>query len=175
MRLNSNRNNKNNNRNNMAQEEEKVKPLLKIKPKFNLLVLASNYFVTLATLIFIAVLLVQTTEINPLYCVAVIGVYVLYIAIRVLINKRHYKKTIYLFFESELLILKKYGRQEQIIIPYEDVADILFYQNYAEKIFGMGKLGVKIRSGNFLNNIIMLEGINDLNGTIEKLKYILYG
>ena len=98
-----------------------------------------------------------------------------YIAIRVLINKRRYKKTVYLFFESELLILKKYGRQEQIIIPYEDVADILFYQNYAEKIFGMGKLGVKIRSGNFLNNIIMLEGINDLNGTIEKLKYILYG
>lgn len=175
MRLNSNRNNKNNNRNNMVQEEEKVKPLLKIKPKFNLLVLASNYFVTLATLIFIAVLLIQTANVNILYCIAVIGVYVLYMAIRVLIYDKHYKKTVYLFFENELLVLKKYGRQEQIIIPYEDIADILFYQNYAEKLFGMGKLGIKIRSGNFLNNIIMLEGINDLNGTIEKLKYILYG
>lgn len=178
MRLNSNRNNNNSNninRNNVPQEGEKVKPLLKIKPKFNLLVLASNYFVTLATLIFIAVLLVQASAIKILPCVAIIGVYLLYVAIRILINKSHYNKTVYLFFETELLILKKYGKQEQIIIPYEDIADILFYQNYAEKIFGMGKLGIKIRSGNFLNNIIMLEGIDDLNGTIEKLKYILYG
>lgn len=178
MRLNSNRNNNNSNninRNNIPQEGEKVKPLLKIKPKFNLLVLASNYFVTLVTLIFIAVLLVQTSAVSILPCVAIIGVYVLYMAIRVLIYKNHYNKTLYLFFETELLILKKYGKQERIIIPYEDIADILFYQNYAEKIFGMGKLGIKIRSGNFLNNIIMLEGIDDLNGTIEKLKYILYG
>ena len=175
MRLNSNRNNGNNRNNVSPQENEKVKPILKLKPKFNLLVLASNYFVTLATLIFIAVLLVQTAAVNILYCVAIIGAYVLYMAVRVLIYKNHYKKTAYLFFETELVILKKYGKQEQIIIPYEDIADILFYQNYAEKIFRMGQLGVKIRSGNFLNNIIMLEGINDLNGTIEKLKYILYG
>ncbi len=40
------------------------------------------------------------------------------------------------------------------MIPYNDIADILFYQNYAQKIFGMGSLGIKISSGNFFNNII---------------------
>lgn len=168
------RNNRNNiNSNNINQNE--IKPLLKLKPKFNLLTaLSSKHLGTLATLIFIGVLLIQTSAVSVWYLIAGLAVYFVYLIIRMTWLKRKYKKTAYLFFEDKLFIIKKYGKQEQIMIPYNDIADILFYQNYAQKIFGMGSLGVKILSGNFFNNIIMLESVEDLNGTIEKIRNIIY-
>lgn len=171
-----NRVNKNNNSiNNNDINQNEIKPLLKLKPKFNLLTaLSSKHLGTLATLIFIGVLLVQTSGVNVWYFIAVLAVYIVYLVIRMLWLKKKYKKTAYLFFEDRLFIIKKYGRQEQTMIPYNDIADILFYQNYAQKLFGMGSLGVKISSGNFFNNIIMLESLEDLNGTIEKIRDILY-
>ena len=172
----------NNNRN--MNKQEQVKPLLKLKPKFNLLTamtatsykgsLASNHLGTLITIIFIVVLLVQTEAINIKYAIALLAVYFIYLAIRMFMLKRKYKKTSYLFFEDRLYIIKKYGRNEQTLIPYNDIEDILFYQNYSQRIFGMGSLGIKISSGNFFNNIIMLESLEDLNGAIEKIKNIIY-
>lgn len=172
----NNRINRNNNiNNNMNDEEEPIKPLLKLKPKFNLLTaLSSKYLGTLATLIFLGVLLVQNAGLNVWYFIAVLAIYLIYLAFRMISLKRKYKKTMYLFFEDRLYIFKKYGREEQTMIPYGDIVDILFYQNYAQKLFGMGSLGVKIASGNFFNNIIMLESVQDLTGTIEKIKNILY-
>lgn len=161
------------NSNNTNQNE--VKPLLKIKPKFNLLTaLSSKHLGTLATAIFIGVLLVQTTEFSIWYFILALAVYLIYLAIRMVSLKNKYKKTSYLFFEDRIYIVKKYGRQEQTMIPYSDIADILFYQNYAQKIFGMGSLGIKISSGSFFNNIIMLDSIENLNGTIEKIRDLLY-
>ena len=164
-----------NNTNSNYMNENEIKPLLKLKPKFNLLTaLSSKHLGTLATLIFIGVLLIQTSELSIWYFIAVLLVYLLYLSIRMLRLKNMYKKTSYLFFGDKLFIIKKYGRQEQIMIPYDDIADILFYQNYAQKIFGMGSLGVKISSGNFFNNIIMLESLEDLKGAIEKIRDIIY-
>jgi len=162
------------NRNNINQEEP-IQPLLKLKPKFNLLTaLSSKHLGTLVTLIFIGILLVQSAGLNLWYFIAALAVYLVYLAVRMIDLKRKYKKTVYLFFEDRLYIFKKYGRQEQTMIPYDDIADILFYQNYAQRIFGMGSLGVKISSGNIFNNIIMLESVQDLNGTIAKIRDILY-
>lgn len=164
-----------NNINSKNTNQNEVKPLLKIKPKFNLLTaLSSKHLGTLATAIFIGVLLVQTTEFSIWYFILALAVYLIYLAIRMVSLKNKYKKTSYLFFEDRLYIVKKYGRQEQTMIPYNDIADILFYQNYAQKIFGMGSLGIKISSGNFFNNIIMLDSVEDLNGTIEKIRDLLY-
>ena len=163
-----------NNRNVNGNQEE-VKPLLKLKPHFNLVTAASSkHLGTLATLIFIGVLFVQSNALELKYFLVILAIYLLYIAIKMFDTKRKYQKTIYLFFEDRMYIYKKYGRQEQVMIPYNDIADILFYQNYAQKIFGMGNLGVKISSGNFFNNIIMLESLKDLNGSIEKIRNILY-
>lgn len=160
---------------NVNTNQEEVKPILKLKPHFNLLTaVSSKHLGTLATLIFIGVLFVQSNALELKYFLAVLTIYLVYIAIKMFDTKRKYQKTIYLFFEDRMYIYKKYGRQEQVMIPYNDIADILFYQNYAQKIFGMGSLGVKISSGNIFNNIIMLESLKDLNGSIEKIRNILY-
>lgn len=166
---------KNNNLNRENINQNDVKPLLKIKPKFNWLVaLFSGHIGTLATLIFLGVVVVQNTKLSIVYFIAVLAIYAMYLVFRALRLKWKYKRTVYLFFEDRLYILKKYGRQEQTMIPYGDIVDILFYQNYLQRIFGMGGLGVKITSGNFFNNIIMLESVEDLNGTIENIRNILY-
>jgi len=163
------------NRNINNQDEEQVKPLLKIKPQFNFLIeLASKYLGTLATIIFISILLAQTATVDVMYLIILVAIYVLYITIRLLLIKRKYKKTVYLFFEDSLYIIEKFGRHEQTIIPYSDIVDILFYQNYAQRVIGMGRLGVKIASGKLFNNIIMLEAVPNLNKKIEKIKQILY-
>ena len=167
------RKNNNQNRDNINQNE--IKPLLKVKPKFNLLVaLLSGHIGTLATLIFIGIIVIQNTKTSVWYFIAVLAIYLVYLVLKMLRTKWKYKKTAYLFFEDRLYIIKKYGRQEQIMIPYGDIVDILFYQNYLQKLFGMGGLGIKIASGNFFNNIIMLESIENLNGTIENIRDILY-
>lgn len=163
-----------NNRN--ENVDNQVKPLLRLKPKFNLFAaLSTKYLGTLITLIFIGILIVQNSSTNILLVTAVIGLYVLYLVVMLLILKRKYKKTSYLFFEDCILIAKKYGNKEQILVPYTDIEDILFYQNYAQKLLKMGSLGVKTRSGNIFNKIVMLDSLQDLYGTIEKIKPIIYG
>jgi len=163
------------NNRNVNENQEEVKPLLKLKPHFNLITAASSkYLGTLVTLIFLGVLLVQTGGLEVWHFIIFLIVCLLYIAIRMLDMKRKYKKTMYLFFEDRMYIYKKYGKEEQIMIPYSDIVDIIFYQDYAQKIFGMGRLGIKIASGSFFNNIIMLESLKDLNGSIEKIRNILY-
>lgn len=163
------------NNRNVNENQEEIKPLLKLKPHFNLVTaLSSKHLGTLATLIFIGVLFVQSNALEIKYFILILAIYLLYLVIKMFNTKRKYKKTIYLFFEDRMYIYKKYGRQEQVMIPYNDIADVLFYQSYAQKIFGMGSLGVKISSGSFFNNIIMLESLKDLNGSIEKIRNILY-
>jgi len=160
---------------NVNENQEEVKPLLKLKPHFNLLTaVSSKHLGTLATIIFLGVLFVQSKALELTYFLAILAIYLIYVAIKMFDTKRKYKKTMYLFFEDRMFIYKKYGKQEQVMIPYNDIADILFYQNYAQKIFGMGSLGIKIKSGSFFNNIIMLESLKDLNGSIEKIRNILY-
>lgn len=164
-------------RRNMNYEEEQdvVQPLLKLKPHFNLITaISAKHLETLLALILLGVLLVQTAGLQLAYFLGALVIYLVYLTIRMLDVKRKYKKTIYLFFEDRLYIFKKYGREEKTMIPYSDIADVLYYQNYAQKLFGMGGLGIKLRSGNFFNNIVMLESLKDLNGNIEKIKEILY-
>ena len=65
-----------NNINSKNTNQNEVKPLLKIKPKFNLLTaLSSKHLGTLATAIFIGVLLVQTTEFSIWYFILALAVY----------------------------------------------------------------------------------------------------
>ena len=154
-------------------EEEREQPLLKIKPKFNLpFLLVTKFVASLAVIIFIGTLLVQNNpEVFKIkYVILAVSIYVIYALIKLAIIRGRYNKTLYMFFQDRLVILKRYKRNGVEVIPYNQLEEIIFLQNYVEHLFDLGRFGIKIDGTLAILNMPVLEGIGDFSKTVEKLK-----
>ncbi|MCL2859655.1 MAG: hypothetical protein FWF46_03630 [Oscillospiraceae bacterium] len=161
---------------------EKIEPFLKLKPKFNLLyMLLSKHIGTIIVLIFFGALIIPNG--GATYFFMIIVIYALYVIISLLISKYRIERTAYLFFEKQLVILKKYGNRREVKILYKDIDNMYlsnpkyfksYFQTYLQKYFHMGDILIRLKNKNFLINQVKLGSLVNIEKVVEDLVHIIY-
>ena len=159
---------------------EEVKPLLVVKPKFNpIQYFISKYLLTLIALIFLTIFTLQVyTGENKnigLYFAIAIFAYIIYIIIRMLIQRKRYKLVQYWFYDDSVLVVNKNKKSKDVAIGYNETIDILMTQTFLQKYYNQGDLILKLSEGKIMAKHLTLIGIPNFSETTKKISQIVYG
>ncbi len=165
------------------KEEEELKKdvneMLKIKRKYSIAYVLVKY--AWIILIFILSAIGCFAFSSPLEGVACITIFVVVMGLLLFLDKRLARASKAVFYETKIVYTFKFlFFDTEKVVKYSDLADITYFQTFAQKRFGFGDLcvyargavpGTTIFNGFQLKNVAnvkeVLEKIGEIVGTIE--------
>lgn len=152
-------------------QPKKLKPLLKLVPTVRILpTFIDKYLFSIIILIMLNFLLKETIFMR--YGIAVLLIYVIYVVVKILIEKIKAEKSEYLFFEDGVIIIDNIKKDKQTIIAYKDIEDIITAQSYVDRFFNIGNYIIKLKEKTFLNKKINLRPVTNFQKNTIKLNEI---
>ena len=155
-------------------------PLLTIQPRFNAVAyFVKKYLLTVCIIIFLMAVTASANsgEYSYLipYFLLTLAIYLAYIVVREIIQKKSYRLVQYLFYDDCILVVNRTKRGQDAVIRYSEVVDILVMQNYIQKLCDQGDLIIKLSEGKFFAKTFPLIGIGNFKRTTEEVSQIVYG
>ena len=153
--------------------KEKKEPLLTVKPKYN--VLYNFLYKNATTFVIIVLILIVLIAQNELieYGVAILVIYILYLIVITLYNKKKARASVYKFYEDKLKYNKKIKGDDMQEVPYKAITQIKYGQTFIQSIFKLGTIILYTNNEKFLKRLIVINEVRDVKFVYGKILEIL--
>lgn len=153
--------------------KEKDKPLLTIKPKYNVIYnFLNKHAATFVIIVFILIALIAQQELVE-YGVLILVIYIIYLIIVTIYNKRKARESIYNFYEDRLEYNKKINNDDLEKVLYTDITQINYAQTFSQSIFKIGTITLHTKNEKISKRLIVMNEVRDVKFVYEKILEIL--
>lgn len=153
--------------------KEKEKPLLTIKTKYNVIYnFLNKHATTFVIIVFILIVLIAQKELVE-YGVLILVIYLIYLILITIYNKRKARESIYNFYENRLEYNKKINNDDLEKVLYTDITQINYSQTFSQSVFKIGTITIYTKNEKITKRLIIINEVRDVKFVYEKILEIL--
>ena len=153
--------------------EKNEKPKLILKPKYNVLFnFLYSHLTTLIIIILILAVLISEKKLIG-YGVAILVVYLIYLVINTIYNKKKARNSIYKFYDDKLLYNNKIKDDDLQEVKYKDMNQIKYGQTFLQTIFKIGTIMIYTNNKKISKKFIVINDVKDVKLVYEKILKVM--
>ena len=143
----------------------------KFSPIYDTIVVIEHMVITIITLII--VLAVLRVETNNMLNAILVFIALLGLVIGIIVYKKYLDANEIIFYEDHFekkLTLKKTYKQT---VQYDDIVDVLYLQNFYQKIFNTACIVIKVKGKSFFKKSIKINNIRNVENIYSNIVEII--